>query len=93
MHRAGCPVITPGPAPPPRQRPALPHDLITIVRRITANPMRPLREDPAGEGERAVILLAQAAIYAAHVGIDGPLLCDAANAVIKLTYDEMGGET
>ena len=90
MHRAGCPVITPGPAPAPLPRPVLPHDLLAIVRRITAHPMRPLREDPSNEGTRAVTLLVQAAIYAAHVGLDPLTLADAAKAVIRYVYEEMG---
>ena len=70
--------------------PVLPHDLLTIVRRITANPVRPFREDAAGEGERAIVLLVQAAIYAAHVGIDPLTLGDAAKVVIRYVYEEMG---
>ena len=90
MHRTGCPIITPGPVLARAPRPVLPHDLLAIVRRITSNPLRPLREDPAHEGTRAITLLVQAAIYAAHVGLDPLTLADAAKVVIRYVYEEMG---
>ncbi|HAM54532.1 MAG TPA: hypothetical protein DCQ64_03650 [Candidatus Rokubacteria bacterium] len=87
MHRAGCQVV---PIPPrDAPRPArIPHDLERVVRGVIANPLA--QHDARSAGEQVAVLLTMAAVLAYQHEIDGLTFCDAAAAIGRYTWAELG---
>jgi len=94
LHRAGCPEVDPGGYVlgdvTPVERPAarIPHDLERVVRGVIAHPLA--QHDARSAGEQVAVLLTMAAVLAYQHEIDGLTFCDAAAAIGRYTWAELG---
>ena len=78
LHRAGCPEVDPG---------GYVH-LERVVRCVIAHPLA--QHDARSAGEQVAVLLTMAAVLAYQHEIDGLTFCDAAAAIGRYTWAELG---